>query len=235
MFSFHNDPDTDGVGIAFFDAVAPDGARLDLTVHSPSGWRGPDWDLAEAQLRVPILNAYQVHGARVLSVGHQDDPAELAVEPADALFSTDRRLGLAVRAADCLPVLMADPDHGLIGAAHAGRVGLAAGVLVALAAQLRAHGATDLRAWIGPHICGDCYEVPADLQQDYCRILPQARAQTGWGTPSLDLGRAAAAQLAELGCQVNRVDPCTRTTPQLHSHRRDGAASGRQAGVIWLP
>ncbi len=235
MFSFRNDPDTDGVGIAFFDAVAPDGARLDLTVHSPSGWRGPDWDLAEAHLHVPIMNAYQVHGTRVLSVGHDDDPAKIAVEPADALFSTDRGLGLSVRAADCLPVLMADPDHGLIGAAHAGRVGLAAGVLTALVAQLRAHGATRVRAWIGPHICGDCYEVPADLQQDYCRELPQARARTSWGTPSLDLGRAAAAQLAELGCHVSRVDPCTRTTPQLHSHRRDGTASGRQAGVIWLP
>lgn len=235
MFSSRNDPGTDGVGIAFFDAVAPDGGRLDLTLGNPKVWRSPDWDLVEAELRVPVLNAYQVHGARVLRVGLADDPVAIAQEQADALITADRGLGLAVRAADCLPVLMVDAAATVIGAAHAGRVGLAAGVLLELVDQLRASGSGPVRAWIGPHICGECYEVPAALQDDYCRELPAARAQTSWGTPSLDLGQAAAEQLAEAGCQVVRLDPCTRTTTSLHSHRRDAAASGRQAGVIWLP
>lgn len=235
MFSHRNDPDTDGVGIAFLDAVAGDGGRLDLTLGNPSAWRSPDWDLVEAELGVPVLNAYQVHGTRVLQVGRTDDPVIIAQEQADALMTTEPGLGLAVRAADCLPVLMSDAEHTVIGAAHAGRIGLSEGVLLELVAQLRAAGAGELRAWIGPHICGECYEVPASLQEQYCQQLPGARAQTSWGTPSLDLGQAAVDQLASVGCQAVRLDPCTRTTTSLHSHRRDAAASGRQAGVIWLP
>ncbi|MFZ0528913.1 MAG: laccase domain-containing protein, partial [Propionicimonas sp.] len=116
-----------------------------------------------------------------------------------------------------------------------GRVGLAAGVLPATLDRMAELGAVSITAWIGPHICGACYEVPLALQDSFARTHPAARATTSWGTPSLDLGAAAAAQLAAAGCRVIRVDPCTRTTPSLHSYRRDGDASGRQAAVIWLP
>ncbi len=235
MFSFRNDPDADGVGIAFFDAVAADGGRLDLTLGSSQGWRGSDWDRAEAVLGVPVLNAYQVHSARVLVVDADSDPHTVAGEHADALVTTAREVAVAVRAADCLPVLIADPNNSVVAAAHAGRVGLAAGVLIETVATIRRLGGDRLRAWVGPHICGACYEVPTDLRDEISTRLPQAWAQTSWGTPSLDLGAAAQAQLVELGCEVTMVDPCTRTTPTLHSYRRDGAASGRQAGVIWLP
>ncbi len=233
MFSFRNDPDADGVGIAFFDAVAPNGDRLDLTI-TPGG-RSADWDLVEASLGVPAFNVYQVHGARVLRVDADSDVTAMAGEPADALVTRDARLGLAVRSADCLPVLFADPDARVAGAAHAGRVGLAAGVLLATVDHLRSLGARRLRAWIGPHICGACYEVPLDLRHDFAQLFPRAWSQTSWGTPSLDLGAAAEQQLIEAGCVVMRVDPCTRTEARLHSHRRDPVAAGRQAGVIWLP
>jgi polyphenol oxidase len=235
MYSYRNDPDADGVGIVFFDAVAADGGRLDLTVGHADGWRGGDWDLAEAEIGVPILNAYQVHSARVLAVDAASDPRVLAVEPADAMVTTTRGLGIAVRAADCVPVLFADQAQAVIGAAHAGRVGLAAGVLTATIAAMRERGAGQLRAWVGPHICGACYEVPDDLRTQISAQLPKAWAQTSWGTASLDLGAAAEAQLLDAGCRVTMVDPCTRTTPSLHSYRRDGVVSGRQAGVIWLP
>lgn len=233
MFSYRADPGASGVGVAFCDAIGPDGARLDLGLSGYSDWRSPDWELVEAELGVRVLNAYQVHSARVVEVGPHTDPRQLARVEADALVSAAPGIGLAVRAADCLPVLFADSEHGLIGAAHAGRVGLGAGVLAATVAALAALGACDLRAWIGPHICGECYEVPEELRAEFSAELPQASSQTSWGTPSLDLGAAAAAQLAALGVEVNRVDPCTRTTPWLHSYRRDGAAAGRQAGVVW--
>jgi len=235
MYSFRNDPGADGVGVACCDAVAPDGGRLDLTLRVTGAWRAPDWDLVEADLGVPVFNAYQVHGTRVLIVDSTSDPEATAAEQADALVTADRRLAVAVRVADCVPVLFADPQAGVVGAAHAGRVGLGAGVLPATVDAMIVLGAGRIKAWIGPHICGDCYEVPADLQAEYCRTLPAAAATTSWGTPSLDLGAAAARQLAELGCDVVRVDPCTRTTPSLHSYRRDGAASGRQAAMVWLP
>lgn len=235
MFCFRNDPGSDGAGVACCDAVGPDGERLDLSLDSPDGWRSAGWDLVEAELGLPVLNAYQVHGTRVLVVDEHTDRRALATEAADALVTTSRRVAVAVRVADCVPVLFADPEAGVVGAAHAGRVGLAAGVLPATVTALHRLGAGRLQAWIGPHICGECYEVPARLQAEVCAVHPAARATTSWGTPSLDLGAAAAAQLDQLGCSVVRVDPCTRTTASLHSYRRDAAASGRQAALAWLP
>jgi hypothetical protein len=235
MYSFRNDPGADGAGVACCDAVAPDGGRLDLTLGVRDGWRAAQWDLVEADLGIRAVNAYQVHGARVLTVDAGTDRRRLAAEKADALVTTERRLAVAVRIADCVPVLFADPDAGVVAAAHAGRVGLGAGVLPATVARMSELGAARITAWIGPHICGDCYEVPADLQAAYAQVHPAAVATTSWGTPSLDLGAAAAVQLVALGCTVVRVDPCTRTTPTLHSYRRDGAASGRQAALAWLP
>ncbi|MGV8908901.1 MAG: polyphenol oxidase family protein, partial [Propionicimonas sp.] len=163
MYSFRNDPGADGVGVACCDAVAPEGGRLDLTLGVAGGWRSPDWLLIEADLGVPVFKAYQVHGTRVLMIDAASDPQAVAAERADALVTTERRLALAVRVADCVPVLFADPEAGVVGAAHAGRVGLGAGVLSATVAAMIGLGAGRIRAWIGPHICGDCYEVPADL------------------------------------------------------------------------
>jgi len=235
VFSYRNDPDADGAGVACCDAVAPGGGRLDLSLAAPQAWRAPDWDVVEAELGLPALNVHQVHGDRVVTVEADTDPRALASEPADAVVTTARRVALAVRAADCLPVLFADPDAGVVAAAHAGRVGLAAGVLPATVSRLVELGATRITAWIGPHICGACYEVPASLRDSFAVAHPAAAATTSWGTPALDLGAAAESQLRGLGCAVVRVDPCTRETPTLHSYRRDGARSGRQAGLVWLP
>jgi len=235
LFSFRNDPGADGAGVVCCDAVAPGGGRLDLSLVVPGAWRSPGWDVVEAELELPVLNVHQVHGDRVVVVDDTTDARALAREHADALVTTARGVGLAVRAADCLPVLFADAVAGVVGAAHAGRVGLAAGVLPATVAAMTARGATAITAWIGPHICGECYEVPEALRTEFSRDHPAAAATTRWGTPSLDLGAAAQAQLTALGCVVVRVDPCTRTTATLHSYRRDGAASARQAGIVWLP
>ncbi len=235
MFSYRNDPGTAGVGIAFFDAAAANGVRMDLSVGDASRRQVADWDAAEFSLGLRIHTVRQVHGDRVLAVNRDTDVAALALRPGDALITTARGVGLGVRVADCLPVLFADPSAGVVGAAHAGRVGLAAGVLVRTVVRLGELGATDLQAWIGPHICGGCYEVPASLQAEFTVQHPAAAATTSWGTPSLDLGAAAEAQLETLGCAVTRVDPCTFTTPTLHSYRRDGERSGRQLGVVWLP
>lgn len=233
MFSYRNDPGTDGAGVACCDAVRPDGSRLDLSLAD--GSRSADWDLVEAEIGRRVLIVRQVHGARVLTVDGDTDASALAVEPADALVTTSREVAVAVRVADCLPVLFADAAAGVVAAAHAGRAGLASGVLPATLARLAELGATRVSAWIGPHICGECYEVPADLRAEFSASHPAAFATTSWGTPSLDLGAAATAQLTALGCHVVRVDPCTRTTPSLHSYRRDAGRSGRQAGLAWLP
>lgn len=233
MFSFRNDPGADGAGVAFTDAVGPDGGVLDLGGTGPVPAQG--WAAVQAALGVPALRVHQVHGDRVVVVGPDTRAPDLAQEQADGLVTAVRGVALAVRVADCLPVLFADTAAGVVGAAHAGRAGLAAGVLPAALAAMDRLGARAPVAWIGPHICAACYEVPAALREEFCALHPAAFAETPRGTPALDLGAAARAQLAGLGCTVVATGECTRTTPSLHSHRRDAARAGRQAGLVWLP
>ncbi len=232
MFAFRNDPGADGAGIAFCDAGSR-AAPLDLADRA--GGAAPGWQLVEDALGVRVLHPRQVHGTRVLVVDSATEPGRCAATEADALVTAERGLGVAVRVADCLPVLLADPDAAVVGAAHAGRVGLAAGVLPAALAAMAALGAGRITAWIGPHICGGCYEVPEAMRDEVSATLPGARSTTSWGTPALDLGRAARRQLEAAGCRVLEVGGCTLETPGLHSYRRDGAAAGRQAGIAWLP
>ncbi|MDN5725922.1 MAG: polyphenol oxidase family protein [Propionibacteriales bacterium] len=161
------------------------------------------------------------------SAGHPRLPV------ADAMVTALPGVALCIRVADCLPVLLADERTGVIGAAHAGRVGLASGVLPNTVQAMRELGATTVSAWLGPHICGRCYEVPSAMRTEVDRAVPGSAAETRWGTPSVDLGAGARGQLERLGCVVTGAGGCTRTSDALHSHRRDGVDSGRLAGLIW--
>ena len=173
---------------------------------------------------------HQVHGADTVVV---PDP-DVSVPSCDALITRRTDVALLSRAADCVPVLLADPETGWIGAVHSGRPGLAAGVLPAALDQLRAQGASPTTAWIGPHVCGACYEVPEEMRAEVAAVVPEAASTTSWGTPALDLGAGIRAQLRDAGItDVREVGACTREDPTWPSYRRDGAAATRFAGVIW--
>jgi hypothetical protein len=176
-----------------------------------------------------LAGPHQVHGATVVAAAAAtgDDRAE-----GDGIVTGRRDLVLAVRAADCVPVLLADPDAGQIGAVHCGRPGLAAGIVPRAVEVMRDQGARGIEAWIGPHVCGGCYEVPARMRDEVAAVEPAARATTTWGTPSLDLGAGVRAQLEAAGVVVTDVSRCTRESPDLYSHRRDGARAGRLAGLV---
>ena len=182
----------------------------------------------------------QTHGADVRLVTAQSElvsPAwfEGGFQPpvADAMVTTEPGIGLVIRVADCVPVLLADLGRGVVAAAHAGRVGLLAGVLEQTVAVMKDQGAVELVAWIGPHIGPECYEVPSEMAAAAWRQLPATRARSARGTPAIDLGAGAAAVLAGLGADVRRLDPCTACVPDFFSHRRDRGLTGRSAGVIW--
>jgi YfiH family protein len=174
----------------------------------------------------------QVHGAEVVHVRADDDPAERPT--CDGLVTDTADVVLMVRVADCVPVLLADLDNRLVGAVHAGRPGLAAGVVPKAVEGLRARGADQLAAWLGPHVCGACYEVPEELQAQVAAVVPESRSTTSWGTPALDIGAGVRAQLDTAGVTVHDVARCTRESPDLYSYRRDGAGAGRQAGLVRL-
>lgn len=167
----------------------------------------------------------QVHGADVAAVG-ADTPPGAELRQVDALVTAqpDRVLGVAT--ADCVPVLLATDQA--VGAVHAGRRGVQAGVVAAAVAALPGR---DLRAVVGPAIGGCCYEVPATMQAAVVEVAPSAEATTTWGTPSLDLPGAVVGDLVALGAQVTRVAACTRCDPGWFSHRADPDA-GRQLGLV---
>lgn len=178
----------------------------------------------------------QFHGMDVVTITSAPVAGPLDDVPhADAQVTSLRGVGLMVRVADCVPVVLADATAGVIGVAHAGRRGTQLDIATATVEAMHAIGASRITAWIGPHICGKCYEVPAAMQAEVVAAVPESLAETSWGTPALDLGAGVRAQLERAGVAVRHVDRCTREDPEVHSYRRDGAASGRFAGLVWLP
>ncbi len=83
-------------------------------------------------------------------------------------------------------------------------------------------------------MCGACYEVPSEMQDEVAAVVPASRATTSWGTPSLDLGAGVRAQLEAAGVEVVDAARCTRESPDLYSYRRDAERAGRHAGLIRL-
>lgn len=173
----------------------------------------------------------QVHGTEVARV---TGPLDQPVAGTDALVSAVPGIGLAVLVADCVPVLLADRTAGVIGAAHAGRVGAAGGVVPAVLAAMVGLGARPgtVAALLGPAICGRCYEVPAAMRDEVDSQLPGAACRTADGTAGLDLRAGIAAQLRAAGVGAIEVDTrCTREDLALYSHRR-AVPSGRFAAVV---
>jgi len=180
-----------------------------------------------------VVYMRQVHSADVAYV-----TAPFGAEPPalDAVFTDRPGLGLCVLVADCVPVLVADQEAGLVGAAHSGRVGTALGVVPALVRAMAGHGADPARmtALVGPAACGRCYEVSAELRDEVAAVLPETRSTTRQGTPALDIRAGVAAQLAAEGVTGVRHDGrCTIESPELYSYRRD-RTTGRFAGYAWL-
>jgi YfiH family protein len=193
-------------------------------------------DRLSAELGVPVVFLEQVHGTRVATVDAVPEREGPDLPGADAAVTALPGVGLAVLAADCVPVLLADPVAGVVGAAHAGRRGAAAGVLPATVAAMEDVGAHvgDVEVLLGPAICGACYEVPAAMRAEVDARLPGAAVRTRRGTPGLDLRAGLYHQLTELGVARIGGDPrCTLEDRDLYSHRRD-ARTGRQAAITWL-
>ena len=181
-----------------------------------------------------VIVMQQVHGREVAVVDRSTQRAPAPV--ADALVTSAPGLAVLARAADCVPVALADPGRGMAGVVHSGRSGTAAGVVPATVAVMRAHGAVELEAWIGPRACGACYEVPADLRAEVAAAEPATWSTTRVGTPALDLAAGVRDQLRRTGVRVYdlpaEVPACTVESPDLYSYRRQGARSGRQGVVV---
>ena len=223
------------VDVAFTDrhggVSAPPFDSLDLTRSregSEDEVRTNFARLAEAFEVDGFATMIQVHGAMVTEV---DRPGPV-VGPCDGLVTTESGVALCVRVGDCVPVVLADAVNGVVAVAHAGRPGIVVGIVPAVVSAMRDRGADTIEAWVGPRVCGGCYEVPAEMRDEVAAVVPAAYACTTWGTPSVDIGAAVESQLTTAGCQVRQVAVCTRESADLYSYRRDGVQSGRFAGVV---
>ena len=199
-------------------AVAANRARLASSIGLP-----PD--------HVVWMN--QVHGDHVEVV---DGPREGAFDDTDALVTATPGLALAVVTADCVPVLMSDAQAGVVGAAHAGRVGAASGIALRTLEAMVAAGARveNVTVLLGPAVSGPNYEVPEEMAADVEARLPGSRTTSSRGTPALDLRAGLARQLVEAGVRAVDVDPrCTVEDEALFSHRRN-APTGRLASLVWM-
>jgi hypothetical protein len=175
----------------------------------------------------------QVHGRAVCRI----DRPPAAPPEADAAVAFAAGAVCAVMTADCLPVLLCDQDGTAVAAAHAGWRGLAGGVLEATVAQM-ARPPASLRAWLGPAIGRDQFEVGDEVRAAFCAAAPraeQAFRPSRSGRWLADLPLLARQRLEQLG--VGRVaggEYCTASdAARFFSYRRDGA-TGRMASLIWL-
>ena len=179
----------------------------------------------------------QVHGTRVHVVASPPGPGAPA-PVADAAVTRVTNVAVAVLTADCLPVLLAAEDGSVVGAAHAGWRGLAAGVLEATVVAMRVPPGT-LRAWLGPAIGPEAFEVGPEVREAFLAEDPAAAGAFHPGRDDRwhgDLWTLARQRLAAAGVgQVSGGGICVHADPErFYSWRRDGGRTGRQATLAWL-
>lgn len=182
----------------------------------------------------PVARLKQVHGATVVEAKGIPPGQVVVAGFGDALVTTERGLVLAIATADCVPLVLADPEAGVLAAVHAGWRGTAARVLDAALDALEARGAlaSRLHALFGPSISRDAYEVGPEVVAALDGTLPRGAVAPGHGDRCwLDVAACNEAALLSRGVREERiVRPrlCTFGEPvRFASYRRDGAKAGR--------
>ncbi len=199
---------------------------------------GSGWDLAGRYERLAaglgfdaVAVGRQVHGTGVARAPGPPAGGLCIVGEADGLVADAPGALLAVTAADCVPVFLADRESPAIALLHAGWRGAASGVLargLEAMARLRGTAARSCVVHLGPAICGACYEVGPEVLARFDR-----RAA---GKGRLDLRVWLAAEAVRLGVPRDAVSVSTWCTScdrgRLHSHRASGGRDGRMAAFL---
>ncbi|MEM9619206.1 MAG: peptidoglycan editing factor PgeF [Pseudomonadota bacterium] len=190
-----------------------------------------------------LLTVYQVHSPEVVTV---ERPWTSAPPKADGMVTSTPGLAIGVLAADCMPWLLADPEAGVIGAAHAGWRGALSGVLENTVTAMENLGAVRerIRAAIGPCLRQPNFEVGLDLVEEFISRHPQSERFFAPGVSTekrqFDLVAFGAWRLRESG--VTRIDDlgiCTLGAPEAYfsyrnSRRREEPDYGRNLSAIAL-
>jgi YfiH family protein len=188
-----------------------------------------------------LAEVHQVHGPAVLELTPETPCPAAPQKPdtkADAIVTNDPERTLAIRIADCAPVLIASADGRIVAAVHAGWRGVITGVVAAAIASMRRLGGAPALAAIGPCIGPAAFEVGPEVAAEFQRVfpsLPEPLVTPGRADRS-HVNLAAAIRIQLLAGGIHEIDVCGRCTASepdwFFSHRRDGLASGRMAAVI---
>lgn len=233
-----------GVSRGVFESLNLGGSRGDEPAAVLENWRrlseAAGVDLTRA-VRVSQVHGAAVHIARA---GEQTGPLGPGVCEADAIVTDTPGLPVLVLIADCVPVLLHDPEAGVGAAAHCGWRSATADILGRTVAEMERLGARRerLRAAVGPAIGPCCFETGPEV---YAALTDWLGGDGGLARPAaapgkylLDLPGANRARLLQLGLRPEHVAlrrECTRCNPARYwSHRRCGAARGTQAAILVL-
>jgi YfiH family protein len=220
------------------EAVAPHlFTTRQLALSSGADWR----NVAEAIGAREVQTLTPVHGKDVFVAAQ---PFTAARRPeADVLVATDPNIAIAVRAADCVPILIADPKTGAVAAVHAGWRGTAArAAMAAVEALTREFGSSpaDLIGAIGPSIGPCCYEVGSDLVDAFAAAGHERNLVDRWfrtrPTLRLDMWTANRDQLILAGLEERNIHACELCTAThlewFPSYRKERGNAGRLTGAI---
>jgi YfiH family protein len=181
----------------------------------------------------PVYSCHQVHSQRVVTVTNQD-PDELSEIEADGLISNRRDAVLTVTVADCLPIYLVDPQHGVFALLHSGWRGTGIAVQ-ALKRMEEEYGSRPSRVEvsIGPGIGSCCYRVEEDRYRQFLDRFGRRSVRKHQGAFFLDLAAANFGLLTHWGVRKIRIcRNCTACTPQLSSFRMDGPKFGHMLACI---
>lgn len=175
----------------------------------------------------------QTHSSEVAVVTEANLDA-LNLEGIDALVTAEAGIALCINTADCVPLLMADPEAGVIAAVHAGWRGVIAGIAVKSVRVMESLGARAdrINVAMGPSIGPCCFEVGEEVAARF----DEAFVDRSGAKPHVDLGLALASQLIEAGLlseHITQPPACSRCNSEdFFSARRLGIASGRTLSLI---
>lgn len=179
--------------------------------------------------------ARQVHASDVL---HCSGAGRMHAGEADILITREAACPVGVRVADCLPVLLADPEAGVVAAVHAGWRGTVDRVVGTAISAMRAQGAKAERliACLGPCIGPCCFSIGADVADALAGCCDGAVLHVHDGYANLAAINIRQLQLAGIGeARIEHLGACTCCEPQrFFSYRRDGGQSGRHLAVAVL-
>ncbi|MBI5230650.1 MAG: peptidoglycan editing factor PgeF [Coriobacteriales bacterium] len=196
-------------------------------------------------LRERLVTAEQVHGTEVVAVDNVDagrgafaSAGRQTVEGVDGLMTRTPDLPLLLLFADCVPIVLVEPDAPAVAVVHSGWRGALAGIpALAVAALSRDFGveASRLHAYVGAHIGGCCYQVGDEILSQFANTFVTVAPVE---SDRLDLGAVVTESLTGAGVlasNVSRLGTCTaEATDRFFSYRAEGGVTGRHGAFVCI-